>query len=208
VPYTQRAHAGNITFSGRGNTSNQVFVDWISSSPEARGYPTASSDVVALLTFDHQMHAINLLTRLNWEARVASGGGRDALDAPNVRRLVDELADYLLFVGEARLPVPLAARPAFAEYLEAKFPRDRRGRSFGQLDLVNRLMKYPCSYVVYSAAFDALPAPLKQAIYARMIEILSGRDSRPAYAALTTEDRRAVLEILEDTRTDWPTTRF
>jgi hypothetical protein len=207
VPYSQRAHSGNITFSGRGNTSNQVFVDWISGSPEARGYPSDSSDVVALLTFDHQMHAINLLTRLNWEARVASGRGRaEASDAETVRRLVDELADYLLFVGEARLPVPLAPRPGFAEYLESKVPKDRRGRSFGQLDLVNRLMKYPCSYIVYSAAFDALPSPVKQAIYARMADILSGRDSRRAYASLTSEDRRAILEILRDTKADWPLT--
>jgi hypothetical protein len=153
------------------------------------------------------MHAINLLTRLNWEARVASSRGRaEASDAETVRRLVDELADYLLFVGEARLPVPLAPRPGFAEYLESKVPKDRRGRSFGQLDLVNRLMKYPCSYIVYSAAFDALPSPVKQAIYARMADILSGRDSRRAYASLRSEDRRAVLEILRDTKADWPLT--
>jgi hypothetical protein len=73
--YAQRAHAGNITFSRSGVTSNQVFVDWIDSAPETRGYPSSSSDIVALLLFDHQMHAINLLTRLNWESRVAANGG-------------------------------------------------------------------------------------------------------------------------------------
>jgi len=205
TPYSQRAHSGNITFSGRGNTSNQVFVDWISNPPDARGYPAASSDVVALLVFDHQMHAINLLTRLNWESRVAASGGRAGATADgNVRHLVDELADYLLFVGEARLPVPLAARPGFAEHLEARIPKDRRGRSFAQLDLVSRLMRYPCSYIVYSAAFDGLPSSAKRAVYARMLEILSGRDSRAAYAHLTSDDRRAVLEILRDTKPDFP----
>jgi hypothetical protein len=205
TPYSQRAHSGNITFSGRGNTSNQVFVDWISSSPDARGYPAASSDVVALLVFDHQMHAINLLTRLNWESRVAASGSRaDASADGNVRHLVDELADYLLFVGEARLPVPLAARPGFAEHLEARIPKDRRGRSLAQLDLVNRLMRYPCSYIVYSAAFDGLPSPVRRAVYARMLDILSGRDSRAAYAHVTSDDRRAILEILRDTKSDFP----
>ena len=75
--------SGNITFSGQGNTSNQVFVDWLNSSPETRGYLSSSSDIVGLLVFDHQMHAINLLTRLNWESRVAASGG-DA-SAPAVR---------------------------------------------------------------------------------------------------------------------------
>ena len=48
-PYAQMAHRGNITFSGRGNTSNQVFVDWLNSSPETLGYVSSSSDIVGLL---------------------------------------------------------------------------------------------------------------------------------------------------------------
>ena len=52
-PYAQRAHAGNITFS-RGATSNQVFVDWLNSAPEMRGYLRPHSDIVSLLVFDHQ----------------------------------------------------------------------------------------------------------------------------------------------------------
>src|SRR5262249_35937692 len=69
-PYSQRAHEGNITFTSRGDTSNQVFVEWLNSSPEARGYLSPASDIVALLVFDHQVHAINLLTKLNMESRV------------------------------------------------------------------------------------------------------------------------------------------
>jgi hypothetical protein len=107
-PYSQRAHGGNITFSPRGDTSNQVFTDWLTSSPETRGYPSGNSDIVSLLVFDHQARAINLMSRLNWEARVAASEGREA--APdNVRRLAIELADYLLFAGEA--PLDSNARP-------------------------------------------------------------------------------------------------
>ena len=57
--YQQLAHLGNITFSGKGDTSNQVFVDWMNSAPETRGYLSASSDIAGLLVFDHQMHASN-----------------------------------------------------------------------------------------------------------------------------------------------------
>jgi hypothetical protein len=201
APYSQRGHEGNITFSPSGTTSNQVFVDWMNSAPEKRGYPSASSDIVSLLVFDHQVHAINLLTRLNWEWRVASSGN-GAHSVP--QGLVDELADYLLFVGEVPPSVPLTARPGFAAHLASKVPKDRRGRSFAQLDLDKRLFRYPCSYLVYSAAFDGLGSDVKTAIYGRMQTILSGRDAQRKYEGLSATDRVAVLEILRDTRSDFP----
>jgi hypothetical protein len=201
-PYAQLAHRGNITFSGRGDTSNQVFVDWMNSLPETRGYLSSSSDIVGLLVFDHQMHAINLMTRLNWESRVASSNG-DAADG-TLRRLVDELADYLLFAGEAPPLAPLTPRPGFAASLESKTPRDHRGRSFGQLDMVNRLLRYPCSYMLYSEAFDGLSPAVKKAVYGRMLDVLSRNDPHANDAHLTADDRRAILEILRETRPDFP----
>jgi hypothetical protein len=202
--YATRAHMGNITFSGAGSTSNQVFVDWVNSAPDTRGYLSSSSDIVALLVFDHQVHAINLLTRVNWEARVASSNGRASASDGTLGRLVNELADYLLFVGEAPASVPLTAPQRFAEHLESATPKDRQGRSFGQLDLGRRLLRYPCSYMVYSEAFDGLSPPVKEAVYRRMLDILSGSDARTKYARLTADDRRAVLEILRDTKLDFP----
>jgi hypothetical protein len=201
-PYSQRAHGGNITFSPRGDTSNQVFTEWLTSSPETRGYPSANSDIVSLLVFDHQARAINLMSRLNWEARVAASEGRDA--APDgVRRLAIELAEYLLFAGEAPAPVPLTPRPGFAARLERATPKDRQGRSFGQLLLTTRLFRYPCSYMVYSEAFDGLPASVKSTVYARMIDILSS-DTASSRLRVSADDRRAILEILRDTKADFP----
>jgi len=197
APYNQRAHEGNITFSVRGNTSSQVFVDWTTSAPETRGYLSAQSDIVSLLAFDHQVHAINLLTRLNWESRVGATAA--------VASIAHELADYLLFTGEVPPSVPLVALPGFARYLESTAPADRFGRSCGQLDLDRRLMRYPCSYMIYSEAFAALPPTVKQAVYERMLERLSTEDARRApQVRLTADDRRAVLEILRDTKPDFP----
>lgn len=201
IPYAQRAHEGNITFSGRGNTSNQVFVDWLDSAPETRGYLSPSSDIATLLVFDHQMHAVNLLTRLNWESRIAAG---QKTPSSEVMALVNELADYLLFVGEMPPLVQLVPLPGFAEHLEARMPKDRQGRSLAQLDLDRRLMRYPCSYMVYSEAFDGLPRSAKDTVYRRMLDILSGHDSQPKYARLSADDRRAVLDILHDTKPDFP----
>ena len=201
IPYAQRAHEGNITFSGKGNTSNQVFVDWLESAPETRGYLSSSSDIATLLVFDHQMHAVNLLTRLNWEARIA---GDQKTPSPEVSALVNELSDYLLFVGEAPPLVQLVPLPGFAKDLEARTPKDRQGRSLGQLDLDRRLMRYPCSYMVYSEAFDGLPPVVKNAVYRRMIQILSGADRQPKYSRLSSDDRRSVLEILRNTKPGFP----
>jgi hypothetical protein len=202
APYAQRAHAGNITFSRGGVTSNQVFVEWMTSQPEARGYLSPSSDIAALLVFDHQTRAVNLLTRLNWEARIA--GTSAGTLAPSLRPRAVELADYLLFGAEVAPTVPLMARPGFAEHLAAHVPQDRLGRSCAQLDLDRRLMRYPCSFMVYSAAFDALPSVVKQAVYQRMIDVLSADVTPRDFRTVSAEDRRAVLEILRDTKSDFP----
>ena len=205
IPYAQRAHTGNITFTRGGSTSNQVFVDWLNSAPETRGYLSPQSDIVALLVFDHQMRAINLLTRLNWEARVAAAGTSAAgAPEPAIGTLANELADYLLFLSEQPPSVPLIARDGFAASLEPQAPKDRQGRSLAQLDLNTRLMRYPCSYMVYSEAFDGLPAAVKQLVYARMIDVLSSPDQRVSDARVSAADRRAVLEILRATKPDFP----
>ncbi len=203
-PYAQMAHRGNITFSGHGNTSNQVFVDWLNASPTSHGYLSSSSDIVALLVFDHQMHAINLLTRLNWESRVAASAGEAGATSGALPVLVNELADYLLFADEAPPLAPLTPPAAFAASLEARTPRDRRGRSFGQLDAVNRLLRYPCSYMVYSDAFNGLPKQVRAAVYSRMLAVLSGREARAARVRLTPAESRVILEILRDTKPEFP----
>jgi hypothetical protein len=118
---------------------------------------------------------------------------------------VAELVDYLLFVDEQPLSAPIRGSSGFAETFAALGPADRRGRSLRQLDLDRRLMRYPCSYMVYSEAFRALPADAKQAVYVRMWDILSGRDANPKYARLSESDRRSVVDILRETLHDLPT---
>jgi hypothetical protein len=84
-------------------------------------------------------------------------------------------------------------------------PRDAQGRSLRDLDLRSRLFKYPCSYMIYTDAFDALPRAAKDAVYARMWEILSGREKRAPWATkLSAVDRRNIVEILRATKKDLP----
>ncbi|HUU36194.1 MAG TPA: hypothetical protein VMW48_19150 [Vicinamibacterales bacterium] len=163
------------------------------------GYLTGHSDVVALAVFDHQTRALNLLTRIAWEARVAAHEGRPGVTAPALHGLIDELADYLLFVDEAPITGGLHGTSGFAEWFAAQGVRDGRGRSLHELDLRTRLMRYPCSFTIYSPAFTALPPDVRDAVFARLGAVLSGTDASPRYAHLSPDDRRAVAEILRET---------
>jgi hypothetical protein len=147
---------------------------------------------------EHQAHMSNLITRIGWEARIGAEVGHP------LEQTAAEFVDYLLFVDEASLPGPISGPSGFEKVFAATGPRDSRGRSLRDLDLKTRLMKYPCSYMIYSDAFNALPERAKDAIYARMWEILSGQDKSERYAVLTRADRQAIVDILRDTKPDLP----
>jgi len=58
--------------------------------------------------------------------------------------------------------------------------------------------------MIYTPAFDNLPAAAKNAVYARLWEVLSGRDTQPRYRGLTPQDRQAIVSILRETKRDLP----
>jgi len=180
---------------------------------DADGYRTLTSDVVAHLVLTHQAGMTNLLTRAAWEARTADPALHGTTATPEqqasiaavMNGVASEVVDYLLFVDEAKLTDHIRGNSGFAERFSARGPRDSKGRSLYELDLNRRLLKYPCSYLIYSAAFDALPPLAKAPIYRRMWEVLSGEEQDPRYrAALSLADRRAIVEILRDTKKDLP----
>jgi hypothetical protein len=163
------------------------------------GYLSKYSDIVALMVFEHQMRAINLITRAGWEARYAAYHKTAA--APDA---AIALADYLLFVDEAPLKGRIEGSSGFDRKFAAGGPRDSKGRSLRQFDLERRLLRYPCSYMIYSAAFDALPAATRDAVYQRMWSVLTGKVRGDRYTRLTAADRQAVIEILRDTKPGLP----
>ena len=154
-------------------------------------YPAASSDITALMVFDHQGHAMNLLTRLGWEARIAAANGAADFSTGELRALVNDAADYLLFVDEPPLAAPVRGISKFAEVFSAAGPRDRKGRSLRELDLQTRLLKYRCSYMIYSPTFQQLPDAARAALLARMREVLKARGDAE------------VVEILDETLPGW-----
>jgi hypothetical protein len=168
---------------------------------DTRAYLSPHSDIAALLVFDHQMRMMNLLTRLGWEARILDHERR--LTATSLEEIVTEVVDYMLFVDEAPIDA-VRGSSAFAKGFSARGRRDSKGRSLRDLDLGRRLLRYPCSYMIYSEAFIALPDTVRNAVYARLWKVLSGSDASPKYAKLAAPDRQAIIEILRDTKTDLP----
>lgn len=170
-----------------------------------------TSDIVALQVLEHQLHAMNLMTRTAWEHRLVAGPKADAPVTsadeprltPRVHEAVDELVDYLLFVDEVPLGT-IKGNSGYAEWFQAQGPKDASGRSLRELKLDGRLMKYPLSFTIYSTAFDGMPPTVRQAVYRRLWDVLSSATPDKRYAHLTAADRRAVLEILRATKSDLP----
>ena len=183
---------------------------------DLEGFPTPYSDIVSLMVLEHQAHMTNLITRIGWEARrveqraemVAPADRGRSTDDGRFREIVDEaaveLVDYLLFVDEAPLPPAVAGGSGFAEMFSARGPRDGRGRSLREISLDGRLFRYPCSYMIYTEAFDALPETALDAIYRRMWAVLSGDVTESHYDRLALADRQAIVEILRDTKPGLP----
>ncbi|HVO97045.1 MAG TPA: hypothetical protein VMT15_03220 [Bryobacteraceae bacterium] len=184
------------------NTSFRTETETAALQPELNGYLAPGSDIAALMVFDHQMHLMNLLTRVGWETRFDAY--EKSLTPEKLAQMAAEVTDYMLFVDEARLEPRVQGTSRFQEAFAALGPFDGQGRSLRQFDLQHRMMKYPCSYMIYSAAFDALPTQVKESIYQRMWAILSGGERGEKYARLSAEDRRAIAEILRATKNGLP----
>jgi hypothetical protein len=206
-------HMGNVMLRSDGSAVSASYaakpLTSLKDKFDLDGYPTGYSDVAAVMVLDHQATMTNLLTRVGWETRLAlTQVTKDPKEKGTADRLIGEdsreLVDYMLFVDEAPLAGKFESTSGFATTFAAAAPQDSRGRSLKQLDLVKRLMRYPCSYMIYSRAFDELPRPTKEAIYARLWTILSGKDKTPKYSKLSTADRAAIVSILLDTKKDLP----
>lgn len=171
------------------------------------------SDIVAHLVLGHQTQMHNLITLTNFQTRIAlykAGLGADTKPeaVPEAVRQqyekpAEQLVRYLLFADEAPLEGPVKGTAGFAEEFASRGPRDSKGRSLRDFDLQTRIFKYPCSYLIYSEAFDSIPSQAKRYVYRRLFEVLSGKDQSAGFSRLDANTRRAILEILLDTKPEF-----
>lgn len=202
-PFKERWGGWYVTgkVGSEANMGNQVAIEKLDPKP----YLSEHSDLVAHLVLAHQTQMHNYITLANYQTRVAvaAGKGPDVVKQ-QIQKYVDPLVRYLLLANEAPFPEPVEGSSTYTKEFAALGPRDSKGRSLRDFDLQKRLFKYPCSYLIYSEAFDAIPAPAKELIFSRMFDVLSGRDQSPDFAALSVNDRRAILEILVGTKPNVP----
>ena len=178
----QMRHRGNVTSRAEAPydlppTAGLNVAD-LSGHFEAGQVLQPGSDVVALLTLEHQTGFTNRAFALN-----VSFAEEDA----------QRLADYMTFKDEVKLPSPVKGSSSFAERFAASGPRDAQGRSLRDFDLKTRLFRHPLSYMLYSAAFDALRPSNKALVYRKLYGILR-----------QTAEGRAAIAIAAATKPDIP----
>ncbi|HEY4191916.1 MAG TPA: hypothetical protein VGM46_04665 [Mesorhizobium sp.] len=142
------------------------------------------SDIVALMTLEHQNGFANRVAMLN--ARAA--GSQAELD-----KAIDEIVANMTFADEVPLPSPVKGTSSFTDTFPKRGPRDAQGRSLRDFDLKTRLFRYPLSYMVYSASFDSLNPAVKTKLWRRLYDRLRA-----------TPDGAAAIAILAATKPDVP----
>ncbi|MDQ6700106.1 MAG: hypothetical protein M3Z36_07960 [Acidobacteriota bacterium] len=214
-------HMGNVTAedkeTGKLDVSKGANVTELKWKFDTGAYLSPHSDIVALMVLEHQSRMTNLITRVGWEARMAlysQAGMNKALKEPgdtisdSTRRRIDtaseELVQYMLFADEALLDGEIHGTSGFAAEFAKQGPRDRQGRSLRDFEMKRRMFRYPCSYLIYSEAFDAMPEIAKARVYRRLWQVLTGQDKTAKYARLSDPDRKAVLQILLETKKGLP----
>ena len=157
----------------------------ITKSCDLTDYLSAQSDVLPHLVLDHQVHGHNLITRLNYEARL-----KKPITA------LEPLVRYLLFLDEAPLPGRVSGNADYRRWFEQQGPRAPQGLSLREFDLQTHLFKYRLSYLVTSPAFAALPDEPRGSVWQRIKDVLTSE--RGAEGVAIQEIVRATVTGLPD----------
>ena len=156
-------------------------------------YLSSESDVVPHLVLDHQAHGHNLITRLNYEVRLAKPVSS-----------LEPLVRYLLFLDEPPLPNRVAGGAEYRTWFERQGRCDAQGRSLRQFDLQTRLFKHRLSYLIQSPAFNGLPETTRRDVLLRIKDHLVATDPKHPAAVIPTTERRTILQIVRETTGDLP----
>jgi hypothetical protein len=218
----KQTHLGNLVVrdkrvSGEVDNPDGMNVTDLSARFTTAMYLAPHSDIVALMVLEHQTEMHNRLTRANMLTRLAlydeselnkafnrPAEPRSEATTRRIKSACEPLVEYLLFSGEAKLTDRVAGTSDFAREFAARGPRDGHHRSLRDFDLKTRLFAYPCSYLIYSEAFEGLPDAAKEYVYRRLWDVLSGKDTSAEFAHLSTADRQAIREILLATKKGLP----
>ena len=201
-----QAHLGNLVGASafdrnshepgfRGNIAD------LSALIDTSKYLQPHSDIVALMVLEHQAHMHNYITRLGYETRILMATYGHIRYLKNQE---DAFLRFLLFTEETPLTAPVRGDAQYVKDFSAPALRDSKGRSLRDLDLHTRMFRYPCSFLIYSEAFDQMPSVMREHLLQRLHDILTGQEADPQFAKMAASDRQAILEILRDTKKNLP----
>jgi hypothetical protein len=214
-------HRGNVIAVEQPNDTCEMPVEQganvtdLTSFVDVSAYPRQKSDIVALMVLEHQTSTQNVLTRSNQAALRAMQMQmslqkelREAVTKEPVgtaRRIVDHCAedvlDALLFKDEAVLPAGgIEGDEAFQTAFAKDAPHSSDGRSLKDFQLLTRLFKYRCSYMIHSLTFQQMTPCLKQTVLGRLKDVLEGHDASGRYSYLSDSEREHIKKILIDTQ--------
>lgn len=189
------------------NPDGQNLVD-LTDRFDASRYLSPHSDLVALMVLEHQLLVHNRITKANYATRQAlhyqevlnkelgePAGNRLDSVTRRIQSAGDDLLEAMLFSAEAPLTGPMKGTSGFAEEFATVGHRDSAGRSLRDFDLKRRIFQHPCSYLVESAAFRALPPEMRDYLGTRLGVILAGEDTSGKFDHLSAEDRTAIREV-------------
>lgn len=213
-------HRGNVIATERPDNTCDMPVEEganivdLSALFDTQPYPRASSDIVALMVLEHQTSVQNALTKAHHSALRAlhmQTSLHQELGEPHqpqpvgtalriISHCAEDVLDALLFKDEAPLPKGgIEGDEAFQTAFGKKARRSTEGRSLKDFQLLNRLFKYRCSYMIHSLTFTRLQPDLKKAVLARLEAVLTGTDPGGRYDYLGESERKQIRSILADT---------
>jgi hypothetical protein len=93
-------------------------------------YLAPTSDIVALMTLEHQTRMTNLMLRIGWDTRIAQHDGKlDDSTRDRINGEVEDMLTYMLFADELLLTEPIQDVSTFTKTFAERGPRDHQGRS-------------------------------------------------------------------------------
>ena len=154
------------------------------------GYPTPYSDVAALLGLEHQTHITTDHATVGrhgsrHEARTDAAPPQSPSGRERKTSRVESAAAIWSTTRCSSTKRRCRTRSAASGFAENSRlgPADSKGRSLRQLDPIGDSCG-PCSYMIYSDAFDALPAAAKDQVFGGCGRCCRARTRTPVRGAL------------------------
>jgi hypothetical protein len=217
-------HMGNATANVHGssvdlNREKGANLTDLSGHFNTSRYLRPDSDIVALMTLEHQVAMHSRLTEAAYDLRSAitrQKALRRELNEPETDEFVgstktvaeshaQKVLQCLLFCGEAEMPDGgIDGSRDFKDAFRANRRTSPEGKSLKDFQLLTRLFKYRCSYLIYSAQWDALPERFRLLLYDRLLAILTATSPVRGFEHLGPGERTDILQILRTTKQDLP----